>query len=638
MATKIGFQLTNQPTTFDASAGLKDVLDTLGTQEKDREAQRQKWRDEQDEFFKSANDLKATPNQQANEFYGKWSGGLMSEATKLQRQLENGIISSRDYTAKFRNLTQSNEQMIGAQKSYQTNAQRVADGVADGSLSSINSTDFNEYNKALELGAIEVEKDGRGGFKLFNKNTGKVYNPFQLSNLTIGNIPRFDYNKAAATAVTQFGKRVTKDASGKTVKGIYANMPGKDLDKLIDREAKVFVGINQARTASILVDGLGYDVVYDKKDLKENTILKNQDGTFTFTDADKAAAVNEMKTALKNALPKDVEERQDKTNVQVTTADQAQQKINLAREKFEFDKTKTVPLTDAEKTKIALRKKEIGYLKSIDNIISGDAATAQSSIDALIQGANVIYGKSKRIPTIVDAVRSKDGKTLTVTRRNSEGQTISTPYNISDPNKAGEVMVELFFPDVKGSYEELLKDFNAEGGFTTSMINNPDYKVSEKGVPLDPSIKPLIPNPNYKGNTGVGKTTEQTTIKQDFNTADFLGEKAGDVKPLKEVLDEVDLGFRFGNGDFKRSQAMNKGAEKAFGILKIDLPNLDVTTTATDKGLEIEIPSLFEGTLTLTNKFTSGEQTKQNFIDAIKQIFNAIAKGLPFDKSKFESK
>lgn len=327
MATKIGFQLTNQPTTFDASAGLKDVLDTLNTQEKDRETQRQKWRDEQDEFFKSANDLKATPNQQANEFFGKWSGGLMSEATELQSGLENGKINSRDYAAQFRNLTQSNEQMIGAQKNYQTNAQRVADGVADGSLSSINSTDFNEYNKALELGAIEVERDGRGGFKVFNKNTGKVYNPYQLNNLTIGNIPRFDYNKAAATAVTQFGKRGIKDAAGNTVKGVYANMPGAELDILMEREAKVFVGSNQARTASILVDGLGYDVVYDKKDLKENTILKNQDGTFTFTEADEAAAVNEMKTALKNALPKDIEERQT-----LSEEGKERKRANIARE------------------------------------------------------------------------------------------------------------------------------------------------------------------------------------------------------------------------------------------------------------------------------------------------------------------
>ena len=376
MATKIGFQLTTQPTTFDPSAGLKDVLDTLNTQEKDRETQRQKWRDEQDEFFKSANDLKATPNQQANEFFGKWSGGLMSEATELQSALENGRINSRDYTAQFRNLTQSNEQMIGAQKNYQTNAQRVADGVADGSLSSINSTDFNEYNKALELGAIEVERDGRGGFKVFNKNTGKVYNPYQLNNLTIGNIPRFDYNKAAATAVTQFGKRGIKDAAGNTVKGVYANMPGAELDILMEREAKVFVGSNQARTASILVDGLGYDVVYDKKDLKENTILKNQDGTFTFTEADEAAAVNEMKTALKNALPKDIEERQDLNESQKVIADQAQQRIDLQESKDKVTKDQSKERIDLDERKVEVAEERL----LLDKLKVAEGITPKSDV------------------------------------------------------------------------------------------------------------------------------------------------------------------------------------------------------------------------------------------------------------------
>ena len=375
MATKIGFQLTTQPTTFDPSAGLKDVLDTLNTQEKDRETQRQKWRDEQDEFFKSANDLKATPNQQANEFFGKWSGGLMSEATELQSALENGRINSRDYTAQFRNLTQSNEQMIGAQKNYQTNAQRVADGVADGSLSSINSTDFNEYNKALELGAIEVERDGRGGFKVFNKNTGKVYNPYQLNNLTIGNIPRFDFNKTAATAVTEFGKRGIKDAAGNTIKGVYANMPGVDVGSLMEAEAKTLVLYNQARTASILVDGLGYDVVYDKKDLKENTILKNQDGTFTFTEADEAAAVNEMKTALKNALPKDIEERPILSDAEEVAFDQAQQRINVSWEtlnqrKLEFGK--------ADRDKMANANTQV---EIISTLYSGDPTNIKAALE-----------------------------------------------------------------------------------------------------------------------------------------------------------------------------------------------------------------------------------------------------------------
>ena len=376
MATKIGFQLNPNRFVFDPSKELDDFVDTIGQQEKDRETQRQKWRDEQDEFFKSANDLKATPNQQANEFFGKWSGGLMSEATELQSALENGRINSRDYTAQFRNLTQSNEQMIGAQKNYQTNAQRVADGVADGSLSSINSTDFNEYNKALELGAIEVERDGRGGFKVFNKNTGKVYNPYQLNNLTIGNIPRFDYNKAAATAVTQFGKRGIKDAAGNTVKGVYANMPGAELDILMEREAKVFVGSNQARTASILVDGLGYDVVYDKKDLKENTILKNQDGTFTFTEADEAAAVNEMKTALKNALPKDIEERQDLNESQKVIADQAQQRIDLQESKDKVTKDQSKERIDLDERKVEVAEERL----LLDKLKVAEGITPKSDV------------------------------------------------------------------------------------------------------------------------------------------------------------------------------------------------------------------------------------------------------------------
>ena len=334
MATKIGFQLNPNRFVFDPSKELDDFVDTVNQQEKDREAQRQKWRDEQDKFYKSANELKATPNQQANEFFGKWSGGLMSEATELQYQLENGRIDSRDYSAQFRNLLQSNEQMIGAQKNYQANAQRIVDGVADDSLSEINSMAFVEYNKALELGAIEVESDGRGGFKLFNKNTGKVYNPYQLSNLTTSNVPKFDPLKAAATAVIQFGKRGIKDEAGNTIKGVYANMPDVNLDKLMDVQAIAMLEGNQARIASLLVDSEGYDVVYDEKDLvdkdgnlKEKTFLRNQDGTFTFTEADEKAATTFMREALKNALPKDTEDRQT-----LSEEGKERKRANIARE------------------------------------------------------------------------------------------------------------------------------------------------------------------------------------------------------------------------------------------------------------------------------------------------------------------
>jgi len=198
-------------------------------------------------------------------------------------------------------------------------------------------------------------------------------------------------------------------------------------------------------------------------------------------------------------------------------------------------------------------------------------------------------------------------------------------------------MVEIFFPNVKGSYEELLKDFNAEGGFTTRMIKNPDYKVNEKGVPLDPSIEPLIPNPNYKGNTAAGKTTQEITIDRDFNKEMVRGETAAEDQPLKDVIEKVDMGimnYFKGNPSLRRSNNMAQGAEDAFTILKIDLPNLDARAMPTEKGLVLTIPSLFEGDLLLRNGSDAADKT--NYVNAIKQIFNSIAKGLPFDKSRFE--
>lgn len=632
MATKIGFKVRDKAIIPDVSP-LFDLSKTLLEQEDTREKQRQTWRDEQDALRKSQTELTPTVNQDANQFFGKFSQGIIDESLDLQKMLESGQINSSNYSAQWRNLNQSNEQMIAAQTSYQETAQKITEDVANGISSEVNTKNLNHFNKVFQPGAMEVERDGRGGLRLFNKKTGDIVSPSYLSNLTNSNLPLYDYMKVADTLVKQFGVRGITDAAGNTIKGVYANMDEGKLDELMLIEAKALLDGAQAPIVSILVDGMGHDVVYNEDELKDGSVYRKPDGTFAFSEKDKEKAEVFMRNALKNALPLEKKEAADPSKQQEIQNRQAQDKIDLAREKFELEKTKPEPLSDAAKTKKALRKKEIGYLKSIDNIISGDSATAQSSIDALIQGANVIYGKSPGIPNIVDAVRSKDGKTLTITRRNSKDQTISTPYDISDPNKAGEVMVELFFPNVKGSYEELLKEFNAEGGFTTSMIKNPDYKVNEKGVPLDLSIKPFIPNPNYKGNTAVGKTAQEITIEEDFNKVFSSVED----KLLKEVIDNVDMNtmsYFKGNPSIRRSNNMAQGAEDAFTILKIDLPNLDARVLPTKKGLVLTIPSLFEGDLLLRNRTAAADKT--NYVNAIKQIFNSIAKGLPFEKSKFE--
>ena len=610
MATKIGFQLTTQPTTFDPSAGLKDVLDTLNTQEKDRETQRQKWRDEQDEFFKSANDLKATPNQQANEFFGKWSGGLMSEATELQYQLENGRIDSRDYSAQFRNLLQSNEQMIGAQKNYQANAQRIVDGVADDSLSQINSMAFVEYNKALELGAIEVESDGRGGFKLFNKNTGKVYNPYQLSNLTTSNVPKFDPIKAAATAVIQFGKRGIKDEAGNTIKGVYANMPGVNLDELMDAQAIAMLEGNQARIASLLVDSEGYDVVYDEKDLvdkdgnlKEKTFLRNQDGTFTFTEADEKAATTFMREKLKNALPLVTKEAPIKT---------------------------TKP-TDTAKSLVIEKDQKLSYLNTINQALTGDPKESRAAIDSMIEKAN----QNSQSDTVLDVRRSKDGKTFTVVRQTKGGTgTYETPFNIEDINSDSQPIFQIFYGNIKGSYAELLDEFNSkEGGFTPRVIKNPDYEeddlLREKGTI---NAEKFIPNPDYKGASESSRTKikEKSKLKpfrdQLFYEDQVTLDGSKDVSLMEQLQQTEKEGgidwdpYTFNDPDINTSNQMRSNITSIFSILDAEIEGFDFNVKADKDGIIIEIPSVFDDKLFLSNK------DKEGYEYAVEKIYNAAYK------------
>jgi len=422
-----------------------------------------------------------------------------------------------------------------------------------------------------------------------------------------------------------------QDSDGRTTKQFYQSLQEGDLgdaeQALLDKAKADMVAsftVNPDNVSSILTenvgvtpDGVTYDFTYDEEEAKKNDhlILVNPDGTNNF---DTPNGKKQLEAANKYA--------------------EAQFEAALGGERKEAPDKTVTSLSSGDKKSKSLRNKEIGYLKSIDNVISGDTSTAQASIDAMIQGANVIYGKSPGIQNIKNAQRSEDGKTLTVTRINSEGGiTEAIPYDISDPNKAGEVMVELFFPNVKGSYEELLTDYNKQGGFTTRKIENPNYDpndVDDKGVP---NQQRLIDNPNYRGASVAGKTEAQVTIEQDFDSAEVLGEKTGDEKPLKDIIADVDMSFKFSdpsNASLQRASDMAQNAENAFQLLKRDLPNLDVRSRATTSGLELTIPSIFEGTLLLPSNNTDAD--KANYIDAIKQIFNSIAKGTAFDKSIFE--
>ena len=413
MATKIGFKLQDKAIIPDTSA-LLDLSDTLLAQEEKREQQRQDWRDEQDALRKSQRDLTPTANQNANQFFGKFSQGIMDVSTSLQNQLETGQISSSDYSAQWRNLNQSNEQMIAAQTSYQKTAQQIADDVASGKASAVNTYNLNEFNKVFQPGAMEVERDGRGGLKLFNKETGDIVSPSYLSDLTNGNLPKYDYGKVAKTIVDQFGKRGVIEGSGASITGVYANvadLSDEDLGKLMQDEAKYLLAGAQAPTVSILVDGMGYDVVYKEEDLKPGVVYRKPDGTFGFAEGDEQKAIDFMAEELRKALPREVKERQELTEFQDESLkirrDELDERIQARKTKGLKDVKSTILedarnyLEDEITTEILKKKDDKDVFKSINEIVSEFGIEIRNPVN-LADGQSLILSQTNEKGEVVE--------------------------------------------------------------------------------------------------------------------------------------------------------------------------------------------------------------------------------------------
>jgi hypothetical protein len=669
MALGFGYVRDAKPMQINWGEVGQKMTDAISLELTDRQNRKDDINKQLNAYEQNLLDQPQGTNAEVNRFMGDFTSDAGDAMRNSERLLKSGQLSERDFY-KFRaNANQGTTLMFTAGKKfnegYDESMRRFAAGDSQAkenwmrqqTEAFLNFSNNGAYINPLTGEVNVARRDKVTG--VISTKPGDFANASELVQQATRQYNSFDLDGAVNNAVKGLAATLIQESDGRTTKEFFlASQEGNLGDaeqKLLNDAKKNMVAsftVNPDNVSSILTGNIGvatngstYDFTYDETKAKNNPhlILVNPDGTNNFDTANGKkqllAAQKYAESRFEASLGGERKDEQDPTKQQKIVNQQAQDRIDLAREKFEFDKTEVKPpSSDQVKAKL-LKDKEIGYLKSIDNVISGDISTAQASIDAMIQGANVIYGKSPGIPNIKNATRSKDGNTLTVTRINADGSTSEAiPYDISDPNKAGEVMVELFFPDVKSSYEELLTDFNRQGGFTQREIRNPNYTVDEKGLPTDPNEKEFLPNPNYKGASEAGKTKGTVTIKEDFNSAEVLGENAGDEKLLKDIINDVDVGSYFFSADapLSRSKAMNEGAEKAFDVLKLELPNLDVRTKATANGLEIKIPSLFEGTLTLTNKYTTGGQTEQNFRDAIKQIFNSIAKGTPFNKSEFE--
>jgi len=641
MATGYGYVRDAKPMQINWGEVGQKMTDAISGEVQDRQNRKDEIDKQLNDYQKNLLDQPQGTNAESNRFMGDFTSDAGDAMRQAERLLKGGNLSERDFY-KFRaNANQGTDLMFQAAKNfnegYDESMRRFSDGESQ-SKENWMRQQTEGYLNFSNNGAYINPLTGEVNVARRNKETGEIStrpgdfaNVSELVQQSKAQYNKFDLQGSINASVKGLTQRLVQDSDGRTTKQFYQSLQEGDLgdaeQALLDKAKADMVAsftVNPDNVSSILTenvavtpDGVTYDFTYDEQEAKNNPhlILVNPDGTNNF---DTPNGKKQLEAANKYA--------------------EAQFEAALGGERKEAPDKTVTSLSSGDKKSKSLRNKEIGYLKSIDNVISGDTSTAQASIDAMIQGANVIYGKSPGIQNIKNAQRSEDGKTLTVTRINSKGGiTEAIPYDISDPNKAGEVMVELFFPNVKGSYEELLTDYNKQGGFTTRKIENPNYDpndVDDKGVP---NQQRLIDNPNYRGASVAGKTEAQVTIEQDFNSAEVLGEKTGDEKPLKDIIADVDMSYKFSdpsNASLQRASDMAQNAENAFQLLKRDLPNLDVRSRATTSGLELTIPSIFEGTLLLPSNNTDAD--KANYIDAIKQIFNSIAKGTAFDKSIFE--
>lgn len=580
MATKIGFKLQDKPVIADTSS-LIDLSNTLLNQEKDRETQRQAWRDEQDTLRKTQDELTPTANQNANQFFGKFSQGIMDESIRLQKQLETGQINSSDYSAQWRNLNQTNEQMIAAQTSYQERAQQIADDVASGKSSAVNTADLNHFNKVFQPGAMEVEPDGRGGLKLFNKETNDVVSPSYLSNLTNGNLPKYDYSTIASTLAKQFGERGITDAAGNTIKGVYANMdPGK-LDELMLKEAKALLAGSQAPTVSILVDGMGYDVVYNEDELKPGNVYRKPDGTFAFAEGDKEKAEVFMRDALKNALPLEEKERPD--------------------------------LTEKEKSDLKLSKERVriqrGTLNQrIKEFLKGDL-DKQEALDTQIEVIASLYGGTQEdINAAVDYYRDIGGNTniQRVTRNNSgisvtfideNGDTQTRPISFFVADETSDTLVPN--PNFDSSKEESDANPKRVKGRQKSeaqFINSASQLLIGQGVNDRTNIKNEDDTPKFNRNL---TSTEDIVSEVKVDKAEGEEDNSDFIVEIDKYLNEM---FSTDNLQSTRPTPSDKGIDlededtevaeqinTIFKDLDIDAEAISTVNPSND-GLIIRIP------------------------------------------------
>lgn len=296
--------------TLDWSTVINDVRDTLVQQESNREATRQKAKQETNELYNSLNKISAGQNQGLNGFITNasyQSKSLLGEAYKLYT---SGKISGKEYTNIQNNMKGSFTDINDIVKTMQTDYEKYMELSQKGQTSIVDDYNQKQKGEALDLSNKEFYVDpltGRGYIGTLKDgkiDQSSLQPPSWIKTNGSTFVGKVDIPKEIAPFTKDLGKFeyvLQKPPAG----GIWTtdNIAEKpEFKKFLDDAANA-VASNPYKMATILGQIGDYNLVSDPKEAGPDKILMQRDSSTGMNmpiltpEQEKAA-----KDSIKNAI------------------------------------------------------------------------------------------------------------------------------------------------------------------------------------------------------------------------------------------------------------------------------------------------------------------------------------------------
>lgn len=307
--------------TLDWSTVINDVRDTLVQQESNREATRQKAKQETNELYNSLNKISAGQNQGLNGFITNasyQSKSLLGEAYKLYT---SGKISGKEYTNIQNNMKGSFTDINDIVKTMQTDYEKYMELSQKGQTSIVDDYNQKQKGEALDLSNKEFYVDpltGRGYIGTLKDgkiDQSSLQPPSWIKTNGSTFVGKVDIPKEIAPFTKDLGKFeyvLQKPPAG----GIWTtdNIAEKpEFKKFLDDAANA-VASNPYKMATILGQIGDYNLVSDPKEAGPDKILMQRDSSTgmnmpMLTPEQEKASKDSIKNAILSQVNKTI--RQD---------------------------------------------------------------------------------------------------------------------------------------------------------------------------------------------------------------------------------------------------------------------------------------------------------------------------------------